>query len=242
MPSNDEHPLVAVYGWLAKELARLSFSTPVAHVYNPLIYAREPHELYLTRYGSGAKEAVFLGMNPGPWGMAQTGVPFGEIGHVRDWLRISGTVDKPVGEHPKKKVTGFACKRSEVSGLRLWGLFQERHPDPADFFRRFFVLNYCPLLFLDAEGRNITPDKLKAAERQPLEAACNEALRRAVAVLGAEKVVGVGAFAEAQAAEALSHEPVRILRVLHPSPSNPQANKNWKGIVLEQLQQQGIEL
>ena len=35
-----------------------------------------------------AKRVVFLGMNPGPFGMAQVGVPFGEVAAVRDWLRI----------------------------------------------------------------------------------------------------------------------------------------------------------
>ena len=39
--------------------------------------------------------------NPGPYGMAQTGVPFGEIPAVRDWMGISGLVGKPDPEHPK---------------------------------------------------------------------------------------------------------------------------------------------
>ena len=39
----------------------------------------------------GRKEAVFLGMNPGLWGMAQTGVPFGTVSLVRDWMGIEDT-------------------------------------------------------------------------------------------------------------------------------------------------------
>src|SRR5512135_2335072 len=107
---------------LVRELDGLQFSPPVAYVYNPLVYASEPHGQYLTRYGGGTKEAVFVGMNPGPWGMTQTGVPFGEIEIVKNWLGIDGTVTKPPSEHPRKRVEGFCCRRSEVSGRRLWGL------------------------------------------------------------------------------------------------------------------------
>ena len=157
--------LLQVADTLAEELESLTFTAPVAHVYNPLLYARQSNERYLERYGSGPKQAVFVGMNPGPWGMAQTGVPFGEIASVRDWLRIEEKVGKPEGEHPKKQVTGFSCRRSEVSGRRLWGLFRSRFPEPEQFFARFFVVNYCPLLFLDGAGRNLTPDKLNRAEQ-----------------------------------------------------------------------------
>ncbi|KAF0218360.1 MAG: single-strand selective monofunctional uracil DNA [Geobacteraceae bacterium] len=232
--------LVQITEELVGELSLLEFSPPVAHVYNPLIYAREPHELYLTRYGAGTKEAVFVGMNPGPWGMAQTGVPFGEIETVRNWLRIEGKVVTPPGEHPKKRVDGFSCRRSEVSGRRLWELIRERFGTPERFFSRFFILNYCPLLFLDANGRNITPDKLWNNERVPLFAACDRALRRAVESLRPARVIGIGNFAEAQARVALEGLDVRIGRIMHPSPANPNANKRWKETVLEQLVELGI--
>jgi single-strand selective monofunctional uracil DNA glycosylase len=226
---------------LIKELDELKFSPPAAHVYNPLVYAREPHELYLTRYGGGRKEAVFVGMNPGPWGMTQTGVPFGEIDHVRNWLGIEGVVGKPVQEHPKKRVEGFNCRRSEVSGRRLWGLFRERFGTPERFFARFFVVNYCPLLFLDEEGRNITPDKLKPTERIPLLAICDQALRREIEYLRPSHVVGVGNFAEARIKVALQGMDIRMSKIHHPSPANPGANNGWREIVLRQLQEQGID-
>ena len=227
---------------LVKELALLKFSPPVAHVYNPLVYARQPHERYLSRYGEGPKETLFVGMNPGPWGMAQTGVPFGEVSIVREWLGIEGEVEKPATEHPKKRVEGFSCRRSEVSGRRLWGLFRECSGSPERFFARFFVLNYCPLLFLDREGRNITPDKLKTAERRVLLDICDSALRRAVEFLRPAHVIGVGSFAAEQAATALQGLAIPVGRILHPSPANPNANRNWQETVLAQLREQGIEL
>ena len=232
--------LLRITDELVAELDRLHFALPVAHVYNPLVYARQPHEEYLHRYGNAPKETVFVGMNPGPWGMAQTGVPFGEISVVREWLGIDGTVGRPADEHPKKRVTGFACRRSEVSGRRLWGLIRSRYGTPERFFDRFFVINYCPLLFLDADGRNLTPDKLRSAERDALNAACDRALRRQVELLQPSCVIGVGNFAADQVVRALAGSGIRVGRILHPSPANPAANKGWEEVVLRQLAEQGV--
>lgn len=234
--------LIKISETLASDVGRLAFSSPVTHVYNPLVHARDPHELYLARYGTGRKEVVFVGMNPGPWGMAQTGVPFGEVEIVRGWLGISGEVGKPPAEHPRKLVEGFACRRSEVSGRRLWGLFRSRFGDAERFSDRFFVLNYCPLLFLDSGGRNITPDKLKRTEQDALLAVCDAALRRSVAVLGPGRVIGIGAFAASRAEAALAGIDIPVGRILHPSPASPAANRNWEEKALSQLREQGIEL
>ena len=125
----------------------LSFSAPVTHVYNPLRYAWRAHETYLRRYGTSPKRVLFLGMNPGPFGMAQTGIPFGQVAAVRDWLKIETPTDRPPGEHPKRPVTGFDCPRSEVSGERLWGLFAKRFGSDPD---RFLLLRcVCPERMLD---------------------------------------------------------------------------------------------
>jgi single-strand selective monofunctional uracil DNA glycosylase len=161
---------------------------------------------------------------------------------VRDWLRICGEVGRPEGEHPRKRVEGFSCRRSEVSGRRLWGLFRARFVDPERFFARFFVINYCPLLLLDADGRNITPDKLKRSEREPLLSICDEALRRSVAVLASPRVIGIGAFAAARAQVSLTGLGVSVERILHPSPASPAANRNWEEQALLQLREQGIKL
>ncbi len=232
--------LVQITEELATELETLTFASPVAHVYNPLVYAREPHREYLRRYGGAPKEVVIVGMNPGPWGMAQTGVPFGEIETVKGWLGINGAVGKPAGEHPKKRVEGFSCRRSEVSGRRLWGLIRERFGEPERFFARFFVANYCPLLFLTAEGGNITPDKLRTAERERLHAVCDRALRRTVEHLRPGAVIGVGGFAAERCREALVGFDVRVGRIIHPSPASPAANRDWAGTALRQLHELGI--
>src|SRR5271170_4620145 len=123
---------------LAVQSDALQFAPPVAYVYNPLQYAWDGHEIYLRRFGAEPKEVIFLGMNPGPFGMAQTGVPFGEISAARDWLKISAAIGRPPLEHPKRPVLGFACARSEVSGRRLWGLFARRFGTAEKFFARHF--------------------------------------------------------------------------------------------------------
>ncbi len=236
----DEHR--AVIDRLLKALAPLSFAAPVSHVYNPLRYARPVYEAYLERYGKGPKEAVFVGMNPGPWGMVQSGVPFGEITAVRDWMGLRTEFSPPRAMHPRRPVLGFSCTRSEVSGKRLWGWAKTRFVTPRRFFGRFFVANYCPLAFMEESGRNRTPDSLKKAEKAPLFAACDRALKETVALLSPKLVVGIGNFAATRVADALSGLPVSTGRILHPSPANPRANRNWAGIVEQELSQMGVRL
>lgn len=227
---------------LVRALAKLRFAAPVTHVYQPLEYARAAWVSYVRRYGAGPKQVLLVGMNPGPFGMAQTGVPFGEVELVRDWLGIDAAIEKPRREHPKRPVEGFACARREVSGQRLWGWARDRFEKPERFFTRFFVANYCPLLFLEASGRNRTPDKLPAAERAPLERACDAALRRTVEILRPALVVGVGGFAETRAREALADLGVAIGRIPHPSPASPAANRGWAPQAERALRELGVEL
>lgn len=227
---------------LRHEVGQLRFSAPVAHIYNPLDYAWEAHGAYLSRYGAGRKRVVFVGMNPGPWGMVQTGVPFGEIGFVTQWLKVTGSIIPPAGEHPKRRIQGFACNRTEVSGKRLWGLFAERFQTPDAFFQEHFVANYCPLAFLEETGRNRTPDKLPAAELRALYDACDRHLQRLVAILQPEWLIGVGAFAEERCLAVAPASSLRIGRILHPSPASPAANRDWAGEATRQLQKLKIWL
>jgi single-strand selective monofunctional uracil DNA glycosylase len=225
---------------LCKALSTLRFGGAVKYVYNPLEYARAPYAQYIERYGNSHKRVLFFGMNPGPFGMTQTGVPFGEIGHVRDWLGVEGSVGKPPHEHPKRPVTGFACTRSEVSGARLWGMWKALCKTPAQFFAWGFVANYCPLVFMDEGGRNVTPDKLSPAERGALFAPCDAHLRAVVATLAPAWLVGVGKFAEGRAREAVPG--ANVLAMPHPSPANPTANRDWAGAARTQLEAQGLPL
>lgn len=232
--------LLAAAQRLVDAAGQLSFTEPTTHVYNPLCYAWAPYHQYLRCHGDSRKKVVFMGMNPGPFGMAQTGVPFGEIEQVRDWIGVEASVEKPAEEHPKRPIEGFACKRSEVSGRRLWGAFQERFGTAEAFFTDHFVVNYCPLVFMEASGRNRTPDKMPAGETASLYAACDQHLREVVEALQPEWLIGVGAFAEARAKEALKGVDIKFGRILHPSPASPAANRGWAEQATRQLTELGI--
>ena len=225
---------------LSGAVSALRFGEPVTHVYNPLDYAWGAHEQYLNLAATGKKKVVFLGMNPGPFGMAQTGVPFGEIAAVRDWIGIDAPISKPKNEHPKRPIEGLACPRSEVSGRRLWGLFAERFDSAEVFFTDHFIANHCPLVFMEETGRNRTPDKLPAAEADPLMAVCDSHIRDVVQILKPEWLVAVGGFAEKRAETALDGLKVRIGKILHPSPASPAANRGWSEQATKQMNEHGI--
>ncbi|MFW5694170.1 MAG: uracil-DNA glycosylase family protein [Alkalispirochaeta sp.] len=226
------------------QLNALSFSAPVTHVYNPLDYARQSWEQYLRTYGASRKEVIFLGMNPGPWGMAQTGIPFGEVQTVRSWLALSAPIGRPEREHPNRPVLGLQCSRSEVSGRRLWGLFAEEFGTAERFFQRHLVINYCPLVFMAETGRNITPDKLPVVERTPLFKICDGLLRATIDAYEPGIVVGVGAFARSRLAHVLnsggSRPSPRIVQILHPSPASPAANRGWAAQARGRLIETGV--
>jgi single-strand selective monofunctional uracil DNA glycosylase len=236
---------------LSRALGLLPFGRPVTHVYNPLSYARDPWERYLNLYGNGVGKTVFMGMNPGPWGMIQTGIPFGEVDIVSRWLEISGKVGRPAHPHPRRPVEGFSCSRHEVSGRRLWGLFRSRFGTPGIFFSRHLVINYCPLGFFDNRGNNLTPDKLPSRDREPLLALCDHHLARVLAVLRPRFAVGVGNFAAGRLQSVLNEnsrgsrrsaglERMTVVRILHPSPASPAANSGWEEKVTRQLVEQGV--
>jgi single-strand selective monofunctional uracil DNA glycosylase len=237
-----EDQLIQAARDLSAQAGKLRFAAPVTHVYNPLAYAWNLHERYLRRFGGAGKEVVFLGINPGPFGMAQTGVPFGEIAAVRDWMKLDAPIGRPAVEHPKRPVQGLACPRSEVSGKRLWGLFAGRFGSCEDFFQRHFVVNYCPLSFLGVSGGNITPDKLPASEAEPLDRICGGHLRKVLEILRPQWIIGVGDFAEKQARLAAGGTGIRVGKILHPSPANPRANgpPGWSAKAAAQLQTLGV--
>ena len=232
---------------LIRELEPLRFSPPVTHVYNPLIYARPAWDAYCRRFGPTGvpREVLLIGMNPGPFGMAQVGVPFGEVAAVRDWLEIEVPIGRPPHEHPKRLIQGFACPKSEVSGARLWSWAQQRYGTPEAFFSRFFITNYCPLVFMSESGANVVPEKLPRSERDSLFAACDAALRATILLTKPRFLIGVGKFAEGRArvvADGLSDvlPGVVVGSVPHPSPASPIANRGWAPLMEQALSALGV--
>ena len=226
-----------LYARLADDVESLHFFLTVSHVYNPLRYAWHGLAQYLAKCTESPR-VVFLGMNTGPWGIAQTGVPLGEIDSVRNFLGIHEIcITPPENQHPSYPVSGLQCTRSEVSGKRLWSLFRERFSDSESFFRENIVLNYCPLLFI-AENKNLTPDKLTKSDRAELFSVCDSCFMEIVKILRPEFVVGIGTFAAKRAVEVLNSTEglrVKVVKILHPSPASPASNHDWAGKVTRQL-------
>lgn len=223
---------------LGKQCGKLHFGEPVATVYNCFDYALPGYAAYVEKFVDGPRRSLFLGMNPGPWGMVQTGIPFGEIAAVRDWMGLRAQVAQPPQLHPARPVDGLECTRSEVSGRRLWGLFAELFPQPADFFQHSFVVNYCPLAFMLESGANLTPDKLPQAQRAPLEALCDAHLQSLIQTLQPELLFGVGAWSTRNL-KRLAPADCKVATLLHPSPASPIANRYWPQRPLEQLRAAG---
>jgi single-strand selective monofunctional uracil DNA glycosylase len=233
---------------MSASLASLRFGPPVAHVYDPLTYAWAPFERYVRRFGATPRRIVLLGMNPGPFGMMQTGVPFGEVAAVRSWMGIEAPVEAPPVQHPARPITGFACTRSEVSGRRLWDWAALRWGSADRFFADCFVLNYCPLVWLEASGRNRTPAQLPADELRPVHEACDQHLAAALQALSPQWAIGVGGFAEARLRTVLQSglvegawaREVRVAQILHPSPASPAANRGWAEAVDARFAELGL--
>jgi len=196
--------------------------------YNPLKYAWDAHEAYLRRMGGSGARTVILGMNPGPHGMGQMGIPFATTSVVRDLLRITDIpVNQPQTVDPRRPVVGFEYPREEVSGTRLWGLLAEYYGDAGAIASRVFLVNHCPLmLFSGPRAANITPDKVTGPTSRTLLERCDQHLREVVEVMEAERVIGVGRFAESRARAALASHSVEVLGCWHPSPASPLANRN----------------
>ena len=218
----------------------LHFAPPVTHIYNPLDYAWAAHETYLERYANTPKRVLFMGMNPGPFGMAQTGVPFGEIKAVRDWLLIQAPIRQPPQFNAKRPIRGFDCPRTEISGQRLWQLFADRFGDAENFFASHCVINYCPLAFMESSGCNRTPNKLPLSEKAALFAECDRHLREVVVALEPDWLIGIGDFAFKRAEEAFPNALPKIGRILHPSPASPAANANWAALATAELEKLGV--
>ncbi|XP_022920876.2 single-strand selective monofunctional uracil DNA glycosylase-like [Onthophagus taurus] len=234
MEANDENiPKIFLKyeDQLSKELNNLTFSSPAHYIYNPLEYAWKPHSTFVKTYCKGTKDVLFLRINPGPWGMCQTGIPFGEVNISKEWLKMNGEVEKPKNECPKKQIKGFECHRSEQSGKRFYGFFKNLCRTPEVFFKNAFVYNFCPLSFMEKEEEgkrcaNITPDKLKGQIKKDLENICGKTLVNILKLLDVKIIVAVGRYTEKQAVKIIqeSQLDIEVIYMRHPS---RMAGRNW---------------
>ncbi|KAI4467078.1 single-strand selective monofunctional uracil dna glycosylase [Holotrichia oblita] len=215
---------------LNEKLRNLSFNKPVEYIYNPVEYAFDMYEAFIRKFCNEEKKILLLGMNPGPWGMAQTGIPFGEIKMVKEWYRIEAKINKPAIECPDRPIMGLNCHRSEISGKRLYEFFKKVSDTPENFFKNTYLYNYCPLAFMMKQnGKNITPAQLKGSVKKELEEHCNDTLLQVLSTLNTEIIIALGKYVKDQAESILrAHniDHIQVIYLLHPSPQIP-GNQNW---------------
>lgn len=230
---------------LNERLDDFTFENKVDTYYNPLSYALPVHREYLEKYASSTKKGFFLGMNPGPWGMAQTGIPFTDPHIARDWMELpEHPVGTPADERSDRPVEGWSSDRKEASGQRLHGYFRNLYGSLDDFFEIGFVVNYCPLVLFSEEGTNLTPEDLLKADREPLFEACDPYLEELLDFLEPDVLVGVGRFAQRRLADVRDLEQEDVAYLPHPSPASPIATRDggdyWRGLVREVLVDTGL--
>lgn len=207
---------------------RLMSDGIVDYVYNPLAYAWDVHVAYLEKSTTAGAKTILLGMNPGPHGMGQMGIPFAATTVVRDLIGIKGIrVFEPRRIHPRRPVEGLNWPKEEVSGTRLWGALEEKYGLIDNIFKNVFLVNHCPLMLFSGErARNITPDKIGGPVTRSMLERCDDYLREVVDIMGAKVVIGVGNYAKNRATSAFHGSDVRISSCWHPSPASPLANRN----------------
>jgi single-strand selective monofunctional uracil DNA glycosylase len=183
--------------------------------------------------------------------MAQSGVPFGSTNMAKTFLQIEPhSLKTPHNAHPKRPIEGLQLERQEVSGERLWGLMKQHYGTAENTFDNLFVVNHCPLLLLGQSGKNLTPDKLPSNIMKPILDACDQHLLEVVDILQADRIIGIGKYAEVRARKALTAgktgkgisndgREIHISTCWHPSPASPLANKNgsadWRANVIAAL-------
>lgn len=218
---------------------------------DPTDYCADYFRAYLDRAASGQRPCLVVGMNPSPHGQAQNGVPFGDTPTVRrilaQWLgsvRSEGAcVMQPNGPYiyggtdltkPLLTIEGLDYGRGEESGRRLWGLLEQLCGSLDAVLERCLLINYCPLVLLDADGRNVTPSSWPrtAAPVRAMEAACDAWVREVVSIVKPEIVIGVGEYAR-QRCDGAVREVVglQVVGMRHPSPLAGTAQA-WQSIAL----------
>lgn len=221
----------------ASQLCSRDWGAPVHTVYNPLEYARDPALAYHRRFVLDSARVLWMGMNPGPFGMVQTGIPFGARRTVQEVLGITGRVSPPARQHPRRPIQGFSETREEVSGKRLWGMVSETWGSAARFAETNALVNYCPLAFLNERGANIPLPGLAAADRRAVEEACDASLGQTLRILSPEICVAIGKVAETALRRVGAPN---VVLLPHPSPASPQANRDWSGMARRALSEAGL--
>lgn len=239
-----QHP-VDVTRELNERMETVTIEEKVEWFYNPLDYAFPVHAEYLKTFGDDTKTGFFLGMNPGPWGMAQTGVPFTDPYIARDWMGLSEQpIGTPSNEREERPIKGWESDRKEASGQKLHGFFREVYGSLEAFFDDNIVMNYCPLVMYSEEATNTTPEDLLKDDRERLYSICDPYLEALIDFYDPDVFVGIGRFGQRRIADVTDRAEEEVAYLPHPSPASPIATRDggdyWRGLVRETLEEENL--
>jgi single-strand selective monofunctional uracil DNA glycosylase len=226
-------------------------------IWNPGLYAASWHALFRKEYPASAGCILVFGLNPGPYGMAQTGIPFTDLKRLREHLpRLAKGLERRgcslagVGLAPRS-LRPYLSRTFESSAVRVYRFLSRGWGSAEDGWRSVVVANPCSLLFMDAAGENRTPaDLVGAVSRRTgslvaarrLRERCNAlrrlAAREAVRVLSPRGVVLLGKDAQRamQTGIAPLLGPDSILGWEHPARAVPD---RWAMGLLEEIKRRG---
>jgi len=137
-------------------------------VWNPGLYGEPWHSRFRRCYPPAARPLVLFGLNPGPYGMAQTGIPFTDIRRLVSALPALVAELRNAGK--RLEVPGLApvslppylSRTFEASSVRVYRFLERSWGDAERGWREVVAANPCPLLFIDTEtGKNRTPADLR---------------------------------------------------------------------------------
>ncbi len=141
-------------------------------IWNPGLYGETWHARFRRLYRPGQHPLVVFGLNPGPYGMAQTGIPFTDIRRLVSALpdlaaelRGRGERVEPPGLAPPG-LRPYLSRSFESSAVRVYRFLKKGWGGAERGWTEVVVANPCTLLFIDpAEGKNRTPADLARAAR-----------------------------------------------------------------------------
>jgi len=211
-------------------------------VWNPALYALDIYQEYLTKFPPEPGAILALGLNPGPYGMAQTGIPFTDCRTASGALGMEMTIP---GKAPDdlisrlKKANGKWRGTYERSSLGMYRFLILAWGDIKTAYRNWFVGNPCPLLFLDPERWNVTPadPRLRRMKevgelRQRAVIGFSEILNpRGIVCFGKDVAKAVGEVAIRQVG------PDRVVFYEHPARAVPE---KWAAGLLQELTQRQL--
>lgn len=193
----------------------------VRRILNPLVYAWHLHEEYMGKVPQGTK-ILFVGMNPSPSSL--TGIPFYEKDAMTN-LFGAPLLTQLLNEMPAK----YRGNETSESGQRFWEFVFKKFGSYDKFFRYCFIINYCPLIFMNKDGGNVPLDGFNDASQSLLKnlmAISDSGLKDIIDHIKPTLIIGIGRYAFNRVRQANTSN-IKCYQIRHPSPATGMTSDQW---------------